>query len=992
MQRVLHLFACIVIAVNCLAQQVPYVHYTPKDGLINSRVRKAYQDSRGRMYFLTFGGLSVYDGARFKNYTRQNGLANDLLNDILEVGPDSLLIATNAAELNALVRGKIVTIRIQGDSCPLINQFYRHDDGRIFLSSDHGLFELVKNTVHQLDISGMTMSSGFPYLGAISGSGNHLLLTTNEMIPPHGIYIYDIINNRISDILPHDSPYFAGKYTKKQLWIGVRNKLFILDPIALSNGLFALKDPPKQFETPANYSLIGVAFEHGCSWLIYGDQRLSNKEIRYIDGSGTYFSIPIPVQASTTGIRASLIDREKTIWLSIDGEGVFKLLNSPLEIFQNPITADTRIDRAYFSKNETWFNSNWSSPLSKVFRTTSNGIKEYRINLEKTPVIFYADDHKIFARDFSYIYTGIIDEKNKRIDFRNFISCPKTEFFGNQTMVDPNGNILLHQKSALRIWNKGQYIDSVMLYGPDYIEGLGFDKQKHLWLVKRHSGIEVFKISDGSATTYLRSLYKFSREELIGSPRSFVIDKNDQLWIGTREHGLFAFRVQQENNQIKLQRIYHFETGNGLTDNFVTSLACDSSNNIIVGTQTGLDRILFSSGKFRIENLSKGSNFFAYISQTWSEGKRSFALTNSGVLLEISATQSLPDPKTPQLFLEEMKVNAQPVEAGRKVFRHKENTISFLVAAPSFIDEKQITYSYLLEGSGNRQWSDTSAANAVINLTNLSSSSYQLKVKAFFPSNSYPPAEFAYAFEIRPPWWQTWWFRGLVIAVCMGLLIAGIRFYYRRKLERERVILEKQQVIEKERTRIATDMHDDLGAGLSRIKFLSETIGIKKQQQQPFEEDISKIREYSHEMIDKMGEIVWALNEKHDTLSDLLSYTRSYAVSYLAQNGIQCEIKSPGPLSYRFISGEFRRNIFLTVKEALHNIVKHAKAGKVAVRIQADQQLSIEIADDGTGFNKNEIRPFSNGLANMEKRIRELGGIIEILNEKGTTVRFSVPM
>ena len=88
-------------------------------------------------------------------------------------------------------------------------------------------------------------------------------------------------------------------------------------------------------------------------------------------------------------------------------------------------------------------------------------------------------------------------------------------------------------------------------------------------------------------------------------------------------------------------------------------------------------------------------------------------------------------------------------------------------------------------------------------------------------------------------------------------------------------------------------MHDDLGAGLSRIKFLSETIGIKKQRQLPFEEDISKIREYSHEMIDKMGEIVWALNEKNDSLSDLLSYTRSYTVEYLSQSGISCTIDSP---------------------------------------------------------------------------------------------------
>ncbi|MCP2821170.1 histidine kinase dimerization/phosphoacceptor domain-containing protein, partial [Salmonella enterica subsp. enterica serovar Typhimurium] len=83
---------------------------------------------------------------------------------------------------------------------------------------------------------------------------------------------------------------------------------------------------------------------------------------------------------------------------------------------------------------------------------------------------------------------------------------------------------------------------------------------------------------------------------------------------------------------------------------------------------------------------------------------------------------------------------------------------------------------------------------------------------------------------------------------------------------KQKLVLEKQQAVEKERTRIATDMHDDLGAGLSRIKFLSETIGIKKQQQQSIDEDIIRIREYSHDMIDKMGEIVWALNEKNDSL------------------------------------------------------------------------------------------------------------------------------
>ncbi len=133
-----------------------------------------------------------------------------------------------------------------------------------------------------------------------------------------------------------------------------------------------------------------------------------------------------------------------------------------------------------------------------------------------------------------------------------------------------------------------------------------------------------------------------------------------------------------------------------------------------------------------------------------------------------------------------------------------------------------------------------------------------------------------------------------------------------KQIKKQKLQFEKQQAIEKERTRIATDMHDDLGAGLSRIKFLSETIGIKKQQQQSFDDDIGKIREYSHEMIDKMGEIVWALNEKNDTLSDLLSYTRSYAVEYLSQNGIACTVTCTGTfpnyICQRRISPEYLLN------------------------------------------------------------------------------------
>ncbi|HET9434987.1 MAG TPA: ATP-binding protein [Chitinophagaceae bacterium] len=191
---------------------------------------------------------------------------------------------------------------------------------------------------------------------------------------------------------------------------------------------------------------------------------------------------------------------------------------------------------------------------------------------------------------------------------------------------------------------------------------------------------------------------------------------------------------------------------------------------------------------------------------------------------------------------------------------------------------------------------------------------------------------------------------------------------------------------------IATDMHDDLGAGLSQIKFLSEAIGMKRQKHLPIEEEVSSIRSFSDEMIDKMGEIVWALNEKNDTLNDLLSYTRSYAVEYLEQNGIKCHVDEPENIPQLDVSGEFRRNIYLTVKESLHNIVKHAQATEVSIQIEIGKWLMIQITDNGIGLNNAVPGEFGNGLISMRNRMRELGGSFEIISKVGTEVRMKAPI
>ncbi|MFL5808418.1 MAG: ATP-binding protein, partial [Flavisolibacter sp.] len=517
---------------------------------------------------------------------------------------------------------------------------------------------------------------------------------------------------------------------------------------------------------------------------------------------------------------------------------------------------------------------------------------------------------------------------------------------------------------------------------------MAFDKRENLWVTTRDNHIRVFVLQPTQPDHYLKLLYDFSKELPQMSPRSIAVDEKDRVWIGSRYHGVYQFNFR--NGQLKL--VNQFSTKNGLTDNFAYTLKTGGDNTVWVGTQTGLDKIFLKKGTFIISNISKNNNFFQGIYKiVIAKDQTISAMTNEGSVIRVLPPLPASSPAPPPALLSSLLVNNAPFNETAKRLAYNENNLAFSFAAPSFIDEKSIQYSYRLEGGDNQRWSAPSN-NAVFNFLNLAPGEYKLTVRVDYPEALYDTQFKSFYFSIQPPWWKRWWFLALLSAFVTASLIWIIRGYYHQKLLIHKSILERKQAVEKERTRIATDMHDDLGAGLSRIKFLSETIGIKKQQMHSIEEDITKIREYSHEMIDKMGEIVWALNEKNDSMSDLLSYTRSYAVEYLSQNGIFTTIEAPENFPQNFVSGEFRRNVFLAVKETLHNIVKHAQATNVSIIITTDEKLNIVIHDDGIGFDPEHVRPYSNGVVNMRNRMKDINGSLEIKNKNGTTINLLAPL
>jgi len=205
----------------------------------------------------------------------------------------------------------------------------------------------------------------------------------------------------------------------------------------------------------------------------------------------------------------------------------------------------------------------------------------------------------------------------------------------------------------------------------------------------------------------------------------------------------------------------------------------------------------------------------------------------------------------------------------------------------------------------------------------------------------------------------------------------------------QQVVLDKQSELENERRRIAADMHDDLGSGLTRITYLSQMA-----LQSDTHNNLQKIKKTASELVDNMSELIWVMKEENNTLEDLTTYIKSYAVEYFEANDIPFTIEIPESFNEITVNGNHRRNLFLSVKECLHNIVKHAQAKKVTLKIDITDHLNIGIKDDGIGMNndKNPNRSGGNGLKNMKARIESMNGRVEIEHVGGTQVSFKIPL
>jgi signal transduction histidine kinase len=244
-------------------------------------------------------------------------------------------------------------------------------------------------------------------------------------------------------------------------------------------------------------------------------------------------------------------------------------------------------------------------------------------------------------------------------------------------------------------------------------------------------------------------------------------------------------------------------------------------------------------------------------------------------------------------------------------------------------------------------------------------------------------------FPPPPRFWRTWWTVGLAVLGTTVVAGASVRLLEKRRFNRRMRVLEQQSALERERTRIAQDLHDEMGAKLCRISFLSENARRRGEVPEDLQNQIDSISSVSREVLRTLDQIVWAVNPKNDTLEHMASYIAHYAQDYFQMTGIDCEQDIPAGLPPHALSSQIRHHLFLVVQEAFSNILKHSKATRAKVSMAlARDAFTIVISDNGAGFDGaatagGPTGGGGNGLDNMRQRMHAIGGVCRVQSQPG---------
>ena len=320
--------------------------------------------------------------------------------------------------------------------------------------------------------------------------------------------------------------------------------------------------------------------------------------------------------------------------------------------------------------------------------------------------------------------------------------------------------------------------------------------------------------------------------------------------------------------------------------------------------------------------------------------------------------------------------------------------LDFEFTALGFIAPENIRFRHRLEGL-DEAWVE-SGTKRTVGYSRLPAGEYRFRVAACNNVGVWNEQDVALAFAVVPFYWQTWWFRLGVGGLGLAAFGWGIRWFEKRKTRRRMEVLERQHAVERERMRIARDLHDEMGANLTQIALLSELTQSDFAKPDQAKAHIDEVFRTAQSLTRSLDGIVWAVNPANDTLEQFVAHLCTFAPGFLQSAGVRCRLDVPDELPALPLPAAVRHHLHMSVKELLHNIAKHAQATEVWLRLKLTRDtLTLILEDNGRGFHlTTEAVPGADGLANLRHRMREIGGALEQRSQAacGTVTTLMAPL
>ncbi len=961
----------------------PYVIRTWRtdDGLPQNAVTSVVQTKDGYIWVGTYSGLARFDGVHFTVFNSGNtpALRSGRVTSLFEDPAGTLWIGSEIGELTAydpgshfraidvgpaLGRRKIVAINLD-------------QAGEMWLDDAEGMLMRLKDGL-QLE----PKSGGTSYLvNVATDSSGNIWVLRNSMASA-------LEQGRLIPQFGGDpATYVQGICSSRQggIWVASEGNLRRENPGQTTNAYGS---------TPWDRRPLTALLETSAGLLAAGTQ---DKGLFIVRPGGAFLNLCRSNGLPTDWVSSLCEDREGNLWMGTGGNGLIMVRPGNVTVLDTPDQWQGRPVLCLISGRDgaLWVGTEGAG----LYRWQDGEWSHFGLEAGMSNLFVWSLCEDARAQLWVGTWVGLMTRHGEHFDLAPGMIGelpPVTALFsgGSDELWAGTRAGLWHYQAGKTAW--------LTQSGPTPLSDVRCvveDGEGTVWFGMLggglgrldKEGLRLLHKSDGLSSDFIQFLHP---------------DNDGSLWIGTFGGGL---------NRLKNGRFSAIGTAQGLSDDIICWVEDDGLGYFWVSSHAGIMRLSkrelnqCADGQLQAVHclaFGKGdglptlefSGGLQPAGCKTADGRLWFA-SNKGVVVVDPKNVKL-NALAPPVVIEALQVDGKAMAglAGQAANRPLRippgrHRLEFVYTGLSYRAPEKVRFRYRLEGLDS-EWTEADGKRSA-SFDYVPPGQYAFHVLACNDTGIWNDQGAVVAFGLLPYFWQTWWFRAFLAALALGMVGTGVWLDTRRRMRRKMEALERQEAIEHERSRIARDIHDELGSHLTRITMLSEPARHEADVPPPGTKDVRQIYDIARELTRTMDEIVWAVNPHHDTPEGLASYLEQFALQFLGAAGIRCRLDLPMQLPLWPLMAETRHNLFLALKEALHNAVKHSGATEVRIALTLDARaLTLSVEDNGCGLDLAAANSIGNGLENMRRRLQQIGGRCEIVSAPGQGVKidFIVPI